>query len=51
MVYLSTHTHTTVDTDSSESIYYLGSLINKLAAVGWENLSHSACHSRTSKWM
>ena len=46
MVYLSTHTHTTVDTDSSESIYYLGSLINKLAAVG---LSHSACHSRTSK--
>ena len=41
MVYLSTHTHTTVniDTDSSEYIYYLGSLINKMDAVGWGNLT------------
>ena len=34
MVYLSTHTHTTIDTDSNEKIYYLGSLINKVAIPG-----------------
>ena len=42
MVYLFTHTHTTVDTDIAVKKYIIqgiASLINKVAALGWENLT------------